>query len=72
MVAATEADVGPVIRVSGLVNRFGKQMVHDGLDLTIQPNEIFGIVSGDDFKAHAVLFLEQQHALINPVQAIGF
>ncbi len=46
MAGATATDLNPVIRVSGLVNRFGKQVVHDGLDLTIQPNEIFGIVGG--------------------------
>jgi len=36
----------PVIRVRGLVSRFGGQVVHDGLDLTVMPNEIFGIVGG--------------------------
>ncbi len=36
----------PVIRVRGLVNRFGTQVVHDGLDLTVEANEIFGIVGG--------------------------
>jgi phospholipid/cholesterol/gamma-HCH transport system ATP-binding protein len=32
--------------VHGLVNRFGKQVVHDGLDMEVWPNEIFGIVGG--------------------------
>jgi phospholipid/cholesterol/gamma-HCH transport system ATP-binding protein len=41
-----DSPVSPVIRVRGLVNRFGKQVVHDGLDLEVQPNEIFGIVGG--------------------------
>ncbi len=36
----------PVIRVRGLVSRFGAQLVHDGLDLDVLPNEIFGIVGG--------------------------
>ena len=36
----------PVIRVRGLVNRFGAQGVHDGLDMDVQSNEIFGIVGG--------------------------
>ncbi len=36
----------PVIRVRGLVSRFGTQVVHDGLDLDVRPNEIFGIVGG--------------------------
>ncbi len=36
----------PVIEVRGLVSRFGSQVVHDGLDLEVRPNEIFGIVGG--------------------------
>jgi phospholipid/cholesterol/gamma-HCH transport system ATP-binding protein len=35
-----------VIRVRGLVNRFGRQVVHDGLDMEVRRNEIFGIVGG--------------------------
>jgi phospholipid/cholesterol/gamma-HCH transport system ATP-binding protein len=36
----------PVVRVRGLVNRFGAQVVHDGLDMDVRSNEIFGIVGG--------------------------
>ncbi len=36
----------PVIRVRGLVNRFGEQVVHDGLDLDVLPGEIIGVVGG--------------------------
>ena len=36
----------PVIRVRGLVNRFGSQRVHDGIDLEVRRREIFGIVGG--------------------------
>jgi phospholipid/cholesterol/gamma-HCH transport system ATP-binding protein len=36
----------PVIRVDGIVNRFGHQVVHDGLDLEVMPGEVFGIVGG--------------------------
>ena len=35
-----------VIRVHGLVNRFGKQVVHDGVDLDICRGEVMGIVGG--------------------------
>jgi phospholipid/cholesterol/gamma-HCH transport system ATP-binding protein len=35
-----------VIRVRGLVSRFGAETVHDGLDMDVQPNEIFGVVGG--------------------------
>jgi phospholipid/cholesterol/gamma-HCH transport system ATP-binding protein len=36
----------PVIRVRGLVNRFGAQVVHDELDMEVRSNEIFGVVGG--------------------------
>lgn len=36
----------PIIRVRGVVNRFGHQVVHDGLDLEVMPGEVFGIVGG--------------------------
>jgi phospholipid/cholesterol/gamma-HCH transport system ATP-binding protein len=36
----------PIVSVRGLVNRFGEQVVHDGLDLEVRPGEIIGIVGG--------------------------
>jgi phospholipid/cholesterol/gamma-HCH transport system ATP-binding protein len=36
----------PVVEVKGLVNRFGAQVVHDGLDMTVNADEVFGIVGG--------------------------
>jgi phospholipid/cholesterol/gamma-HCH transport system ATP-binding protein len=36
----------PVIRVRGLVNRFGAQIVHDGVDLDVMPGEVLGVVGG--------------------------
>jgi phospholipid/cholesterol/gamma-HCH transport system ATP-binding protein len=36
----------PIIRVRGLVNRFGTQTVHDGVDLDVRRGEILGIVGG--------------------------
>jgi phospholipid/cholesterol/gamma-HCH transport system ATP-binding protein len=36
----------PVVEVRGLVNRFGRQLVHDGLDMQVYPDEVFGIVGG--------------------------
>jgi phospholipid/cholesterol/gamma-HCH transport system ATP-binding protein len=36
----------PVIRVRGLVNRFGTQVVHDGLEMEVREGEIFGVVGG--------------------------
>ena len=36
----------PVISVRGLVNRFGQETVHDGLDLDVFAGEVLGIVGG--------------------------
>jgi phospholipid/cholesterol/gamma-HCH transport system ATP-binding protein len=52
MAASTEtaesagAAATPIIRVRGLVSRFGSQVVHDGLAFEVRPNEIMGIVGG--------------------------
>lgn len=40
------ADPTPLIRIEQLVNRFGPQVIHDGLDLEIRPREILGLVGG--------------------------
>ncbi|MFC0676888.1 ABC transporter ATP-binding protein [Lysobacter korlensis] len=36
----------PIIRVRGLLNRFGAQVVHEGLDLDVRRGEIIGVVGG--------------------------
>jgi phospholipid/cholesterol/gamma-HCH transport system ATP-binding protein len=36
----------PVLQVRGLVNRFGDQIVHNGLDMDVLEDEVFGIVGG--------------------------
>jgi len=36
----------PVVEVRGMVNRFGAQVVHDGLDMVVEEREVFGIVGG--------------------------
>jgi phospholipid/cholesterol/gamma-HCH transport system ATP-binding protein len=36
----------PVLEVHGLVNRFGSQVVHDGLNMEVRQDEVFGIVGG--------------------------
>ncbi len=41
-----EPAAASVVRVRGLVSRFGAQVVHDGLDMDIRSNEVFGIVGG--------------------------
>lgn len=35
-----------IVRVRGLVNRFGAQVVHEGLDLDVREGEIIGVVGG--------------------------
>jgi phospholipid/cholesterol/gamma-HCH transport system ATP-binding protein len=42
----SDASATPVVRVRGLVSRFGAQVVHDGLDMEVPPGEIFGVVGG--------------------------
>lgn len=44
--AKTKTKPQPVIEVKGLVNRFGAQIVHDGLDFAVYPGEIIGVVGG--------------------------
>ena len=36
----------PIIRLRGIVNRFGPQVVHDGVDLDVKSGEVLGIVGG--------------------------
>ena len=36
----------PAVVVRGVVNRFGAQLVHDGLDMEVRRGEIFAIVGG--------------------------
>ncbi len=36
----------PIITVRGLRNRFGEQIVHNGLDLDVRAGEIIGVVGG--------------------------
>ena len=36
----------PAIRVRGLRNSFGEQVVHDNLDLDVERGEIIGVVGG--------------------------
>jgi phospholipid/cholesterol/gamma-HCH transport system ATP-binding protein len=41
-----DSNANSVIRVRGLRNVFGTQVVHDGLDMDVFDNEIFGVVGG--------------------------
>jgi len=39
-------DADKVIRIQGLVSRFGEHVVHDGLDLEVRKGEVLGLVGG--------------------------
>lgn len=39
-------DRAAVIRVTGLKNQFGKQVIHENLDFSVRPGEVMGVVGG--------------------------
>lgn len=39
-------DAEVIVRVRGLTNRFGEQVVHEGLDIDVRRGEILGVVGG--------------------------
>ena len=46
MTTRAKAQAQPILTAHGIVNRFGKQVVHDNLNLDIVPGEIIGIAGG--------------------------
>lgn len=44
--ARTTTQAGPILSAKGIVNRFGRQVIHDKLDLEIERGEIIGIAGG--------------------------
>ncbi|MDX1710703.1 MAG: ATP-binding cassette domain-containing protein [Rhodovibrionaceae bacterium] len=44
--APSGAEAETVIRISGLVTRFGRQLVHDGVDLEVRRGEVMAMVGG--------------------------
>jgi phospholipid/cholesterol/gamma-HCH transport system ATP-binding protein len=46
MSARPKAHAAPILSARGIVNRFGKQVVHDKLSLDVAPGEIIGIAGG--------------------------
>src|SRR5438552_9660407 len=46
MSSATRRHSEPIMTARGIVNRFGRQVVHDGIDLDIERGEILGIAGG--------------------------
>ena len=56
----------PRLEVQGLVNRFGPQLVHDGLNMQVAEDEVFGIVgasgSGKSVLLRTILGLQRPQA----------
>jgi phospholipid/cholesterol/gamma-HCH transport system ATP-binding protein len=63
----------PVLEVRGLVNRFGNQLVHDGLDMEVFQDEVFGIVGGSGSGKSVLLrtILGLQHPQAGTVRIEG-
>ncbi|MBL8699219.1 MAG: ATP-binding cassette domain-containing protein [Alphaproteobacteria bacterium] len=40
------SDPAPILKVRGLVTRFGTQTIHDGIDLDVRRGEVLGLVGG--------------------------
>ncbi len=65
--------MAPRVEVRGLVNRFGTQIVHEGLDMTVEAGEIFGIVGGSGAGKSVLLrsILGLQRPLAGTVRLYG-
>jgi phospholipid/cholesterol/gamma-HCH transport system ATP-binding protein len=66
LVSGRDSALDPTVRVRGLVNRFGSQTVHQGLDLDVERGEILGVVggsgSGKSVLMRAILGLREPQA----------
>jgi len=63
----------PLLEVHGLVNRFGNEVVHDGLDMQVGEDEVFGIVGGSGSGKSVLLrtILGLQHPQAGVVRIFG-
>jgi phospholipid/cholesterol/gamma-HCH transport system ATP-binding protein len=63
----------PLLEVQGLVNRFGSELVHDGLDMEVGQDEVFGIVGGSGSGKSVLLrsILGLQHPQAGAVRIFG-
>jgi phospholipid/cholesterol/gamma-HCH transport system ATP-binding protein len=63
----------PVIKVRGLVNRFGEQTVHQGLDLDVWPGEILGVVGGSGTGKSVLMrsIIGLQHPAEGQIEVLG-
>jgi phospholipid/cholesterol/gamma-HCH transport system ATP-binding protein len=70
-VANTPDDI--VIRVRGLITRFGTQTIHDGIDLAVRRGEVLGIVGGSGTGKSVLLrtIIGLQHPAAGNVEVLG-
>lgn len=63
----------PVIKVRSLVNRFGEQTVHQGLDLDVWPGEILGVVGGSGTGKSVLMrsIIGLQHPAEGQIEVLG-
>jgi phospholipid/cholesterol/gamma-HCH transport system ATP-binding protein len=63
----------PVIRVRGLTNRFGRQTVHEDLDLDVMPGEILGVVGGSGTGKSVLMrsIIGLQHPDAGEIEVLG-
>ncbi|AWV06429.1 ABC transporter ATP-binding protein [Marilutibacter maris] len=63
----------PIVRVGGLVNRFGAQVVHDGLELDVRRGEILGVVGGSGTGKSVLMrtILGLQRPSVGDIEVLG-
>jgi phospholipid/cholesterol/gamma-HCH transport system ATP-binding protein len=68
-----DPDTQPIIRVRGLLNRFGTQTVHENLDLDVWPGEILGVVGGSGSGKSVLMrsIIGLQHPTDGDVEVLG-
>ena len=67
----TQDDI--VIRVRGLSNKFGEQVVHEGLDLDVRRGEILGVVGGSGTGKSVLMrsIIGLQHPAAGEIEVFG-
>ena len=62
-----------VIRITGLVNRFGAQVVHDQLDLEVRRGEVLGVVGGSGSGKSVLLrtIIGLNHPVAGRIEVLG-
>ena len=71
--AASQDPTAPVISIRALVTRFGKQTIHDGLDLDVRRGEVLGVVGGSGSGKSVLLrtIVGLNHPAAGRIQVLG-